>query len=388
MILRICLAALLGAGVLASAEPSTLRRLDGSAISIRDAEELARKTLDAEGVTGAQVAIIQDGRLYWKFAHGLRRKSPDLPMRTDTNTWAASITKSIFATYVVQLAERGELALDVPVAKQLTAPLQSFSPYKDSATTLVRDPQWQLVTPRHLLSHSSGFRNFASLEPDKKMRLHFKPGSAFHYSGEGLNLLQFLVEQKKGKTLDVLLDEAFFRPFGMTQTGLIYREEFAPNVADRFGEKGEFLAKTQRFPARGAGSMATSVEDLARFTEALLDEKIVPLARLLDPVLPIRTLHQFPRAANEPEGEEAKRVGLAYGLGWGLLTRTPHGPAFFKEGHGDGAQTYMICFAEKRSCMLLLTNSDNGERAFRPLLEGILGNTFTPWEWEGYLFAK
>lgn len=134
--------------------------------------------------------------------------------------------------------------------------------------------------------------------------------------------------------------------------------------------------------------MATSVEDLARFTEALLDEKIVPLARLLDPVLPIRTPHQFPRAANEPEGEEAKRVGLAYGLGWGLLTRTPHGPAFFKEGHGDGAQTYMICFAEKRSCMLLLTNSDNGERAFRPLLEGILGNTFTPWEWEGYLFAK
>jgi hypothetical protein len=34
--------------------------------------------------------------------------------------------------------------------------------------------------------------------------------------------------------------------------------------------------------------------------------------------------------------------------------------------------------------MILLTNSDNGELAFRPLLEKILGDTVTPWEWEGY----
>ncbi len=34
--------------------------------------------------------------------------------------------------------------------------------------------------------------------------------------------------------------------------------------------------------------------------------------------------------------------------------------------------------------MILLTNSDNGEQAFRPLLETIFGNTVTPWEWEGY----
>jgi hypothetical protein len=34
--------------------------------------------------------------------------------------------------------------------------------------------------------------------------------------------------------------------------------------------------------------------------------------------------------------------------------------------------------------MILLTNSDNGELAFRPLLEKIFGDTVTPWEWEGY----
>jgi len=44
----------------------------------------------------------------------------------------------------------------------------------------------------------------------------------------------------------------------------------------------------------------------------------------------------------------------------------------------------MICFEKQKSCMILLTNSDNGELAFRPLLEAILGDTVTPWEWESY----
>jgi len=44
----------------------------------------------------------------------------------------------------------------------------------------------------------------------------------------------------------------------------------------------------------------------------------------------------------------------------------------------------MICFEKRKACMILLTNSDNGELAFRPLLETIFGDTVTPWEWEGY----
>ena len=55
--------------------------------------------------------------------------------------------------------------------------------------------------------------------------------------------------------------------------------------------------------------------------------------------------------------------------------------------HGDGAQNYMICFERRQTCMILLTNSDNGELAFRPLLETIIGDTVTPWEWEGYTRA-
>jgi CubicO group peptidase (beta-lactamase class C family) len=364
-----------------------IRRLDGSSISIARADSSARKTLEAAHVTGAQIAVIDRGRLVWSAAYGLRRRQPELPMDRETTMWAASITKAVFATYVMQLVERGEFNLDRPIASQLPRPLDSYEPYKETASEVVKDPAWSTVTPRMLLAHSSGLANFAFLESDKKMHLQFKPGTQFRYSGEGINLVQFVIEQKKGKPLESLMNDAIFAPLEMGRTGLIYRQEFEANVADRYNTDEGFISQTKRFPARAAGSMTTSAEDLARFASALFANRILKpptRAEMLRPFVMITSLQQFGAAANEGKGMEAVRVGLGYGVGWGLLTRTPFGPAFFKEGHGDGAQNYMICFERRQVCMILLTNSDNGELAFRPLLETILGDTVTPWEWEGY----
>jgi CubicO group peptidase (beta-lactamase class C family) len=170
MIYRPLLAVLLScAAVAQSPAPKNIQRLDGSTISIGEADAFAKKTLDAEHVTGAQIAVLNDGKLVWCAAFGLRRKNPDLPMDAETTTWAASITKSVFATYVMSLVERGEFDLDKPVASQLAKPLNEYEAYRETASELVRDPQWQTVTPRMLLSHTSGLANFAFIEPDKKM---------------------------------------------------------------------------------------------------------------------------------------------------------------------------------------------------------------------------
>ncbi len=367
--------------------PQSIRRLDGTHISVADADAFAKKTLDAAHVTGAQIAVLDEGRLVWSAAYGLRRREPALPMERETTMWAASITKAVFGTYVMQLVERGEFNLDEPIARQLPQPLTAYEPYKEIATEVVKDPAWVTVTPRMLMAHTSGLANFAFLEPDKKMHLQFAPGTQYRYSGEGLNLVQFVIEQKKGKGLDSLMQESIFTPLGMSRTGMIYRKEFEANVADRYDTDEKFVSQTKRFPARGAGSMTTSADDLARFASALLAGTLMKpatRAEMLRPFIAITSLHQFALEPNEPPGKEAADVGLAYGVGWGLLTKTPFGPAFFKEGHGDGAQTYIICVERRRACMILLTNSDNGELAFRPLLETILGNTATPWEWEGY----
>jgi CubicO group peptidase (beta-lactamase class C family) len=388
--LHIRFGAILAAAALCAVELSaadSIRRLDGSKISLHDADVFAKKTLGAAHVTGAQIAVLDNGHLVWSAAYGLRRREPALPMDHETTTWAASITKSVFSTYVMQLVERGEFNLDKPIAESLPQPLNAYERYKESASEIVRDPAWPSVTPRMLLAHASGLLNFVSLEPDKKLHLHFKPGTQFLYSGEGINLVQFVIEQQKKKPLDALMQEAIFTPLDMRRTSIIYRKEFEADVADRYDAGEGFLAQTRRFPARGAGSMTTSAEDIARFAAALFADRIVTAstrAAMLRPFIRIESMHQFGIGVNQADGQEAKAVGLAYGAGWGLLTRTRFGPAFFKEGHGDGAQNYMICFERRKACMIVLTNSDNGELAFRPLFETILGDTVTPWEWEGY----
>jgi CubicO group peptidase (beta-lactamase class C family) len=368
-------------------QAGAIRRLDGSTISIATADSFARKILKAAHVTGAQIVVMDRGRLVWSAAYGLRRRQPELPMDRETTMWAASITKGVFATYVMQLVERGEFDLDRPIASQLPQPLNSYDAYKETASEIVKDPSWSTVTPRMLLAHTSGLANFAFLEPDKRLHLQFKPGTQFRYSGEGINLVQFVIEQEKGRSLDSLMNDAIFAPLGMARTGMIYREEFQANVADRYNADEDFISQTRRFPPRAAGSMTTSAEDLARFASALFGDRIIKpatRAEMLRPFVMITSLHQFGAVASEERGTEAARVGLGYGVGWGLLTRAPFGPAFFKEGHGDGAQNYMICFERQQVCAILLTNSDNGELAFRPLLETILGDSVTPWEWEGY----
>jgi len=355
-------------------------------MSASDAQRLASAELKADGVTGAQIAILNHGHLVWSYAFGLRDVAKNLPMTADTNVWAASITKAVFATWVMRLVEEGKLNLDEPVAKMLPKPLTEYERYKVSGTEVVKDPRWALVTPRMLLSHTAGFANFRELEPDQKIHLHFAPGTRFAYSGEGLNLLQFVLEQTLGMTIAEAMAADIFKPVGMTQTGMVWQPSFDENAGMRYDAKGKLIGRTHRTDSKAAGSMTTSAHDLALFLEALLAKKIVNAAtekEMFTEQIAIHATHQFP-PFEESTGNDGEAVGLGYGLGWGVLTRTKYGPAFFKEGHGDGAENYAICFERSGDCMIVLTNSDNGELAFRPLAEKLFGDTVTPWIWEGY----
>ena len=77
-------------------------------------------------------------------------------------------------------------------------------------------------------------------------------------------------------------------------------------------------------------------------------------------------------------------INLSYGLGWGLLN-CKYGKAFFKEGHDDAWRNYNINFIDKGISIIIMANSANGELIFKELLEEIIDDTCTPWQWERYL---
>ena len=106
-------------------------------------------------------------------------------------------------------------------------------------------------------------------------------------------------------------------------------------------------------------------------------------SQLLSPQVAVTTIHQFP--TQFPVDTKANEdIQLSYGLGWGLFEST-YGPAYFKEGHDDGTNNYALCLDQSKRCILILSNSSNGEGIFLYLVDALMGETGLPWVWEGYV---
>jgi CubicO group peptidase (beta-lactamase class C family) len=299
-----------------------VRRLDGSAITSTEIDATVNRVMKAAEVPGMGLAILSDGEVVYLKGYGLRDKENSLPMTPETVMSAASFTKVAFGNLVMQLVDRGQLNLDKPVYEYLPKPLPDYPNYRD----LAADPRYRKITARMLLSHTSGFPNWRWFNDDRKL-----------------------------------------------------------NIAFGYDEYGRSLGPQRRQKADAAGSMLTTAQDFARFLQAVLESKGLrkqTRASMLSPQIAILSKRQFPTFSTETT-DENKGIKLSYGLTWGLYW-TPYGKAFFKEGHDDGHMNYAVCFEEKKSCIVMMTNSSNGEGIYKELLETLQKNTYTPIEWEGF----
>lgn len=369
------------AGTLAAA-PVSIKRIDGTTIPVQEVEAAVSRLMAAAHVTGLQVAILNDNRPVYVHSFGLRDVAKHEPLTPDTVMYGASFTKAAFAVLVMQLADQRLIDLDVPVYRYLEKPLPQYEKYTDLAT----DDRWKLITARMLLSHTTGFPNFRWINDDQKLDIKFAPGSRYSYSGEGINLLGFVIESITKRPLDELMQERVFGPLGMTRTSMKWEPRFEENYALGYDEKGAVLGHSKRSNARAAGSMDTTISDYARFLSAVMAGRaLAPRAQreMLKPQIGIYSVTQFPTPRKETTGEN-RGIQLSYGLGWGLFV-TPYGKAFFKEGHDDGWENHAVAFPDRKIAVILMSNSSNGDSIYRELLATLIGDTFTPWKWEGYV---
>lgn len=326
---------------------------------------------------GLAVAVIDDGQVRFVRAYGMRNGARQ-PLMADTVMYGASLTKAVFAHLVLKLVDRGVLNLDTPLERYLNQPLPSYRPYAD----LSGDARWKAITPRHCLTHSTGFANFAFLEPDGKLRIHFEPGTRYSYSGEGLILLQFVIEQGLGVSIGDLAEREFER-LGMTRTSFKWRDDFAANLADGWNDRGEVKAHDRRSRVRAAGSMDTTISDIAKFAAALLRGDGLSSAsrrEITKRQLPITTAHQFPVLAPELPVRK-RRKDLSAGLGV-VVFDGPQGHAFYKGGHDEQTANTMVCLEKRQRCVVILSNDVCAEAGFADLVKAILGKTNVPYDWE------
>jgi CubicO group peptidase (beta-lactamase class C family) len=360
---------------------------DGAAI---DAQ--VKKIMDSTHAHGMAVAVVDHGKVGYVQAYGTRNAKGD-PLHTDTVMYGASVTKTVFAYTVMQLVDQGKITLDVPIKDDLDHPLPTYGPdpvfpdkhgpYPD----LAGDPRWEKITPRMCLTHSTGFDNFWFIEPDHKLHIHFEPGTRFSYSGEGMILLQFVIEhgrKARGLGLDLGdLTNANFQKLGMTRTSLVWRPDLADNYADGWNDQGQPQEHDRRKKVRVAGSMDTTIADLPKFAAAMVRGdglSAASRAEMTKPSLHITTAHQFPDfGVDLPVDQQRKDLNAGLGV---VVFDGPQGHGFYKGGHDGQTANTMICIEASQRCVVILSNDVRAEAGFADLVKFILGDTGAPYDWE------
>jgi CubicO group peptidase (beta-lactamase class C family) len=366
----------------AAAADQPITRLDGTKISFSEIDAQVARMMKAGNVSGLGVAILNDRKVAFLKAYGYRDTDTQVPLTVDSIMTAASFTKSTFAYAVMQMVEDGILDLDTPVQKYLSKPLPQFKDYE----LLARDDRYKTITIRMLLNHTVGFDNLRRLN-NGKIEIKFKPGSRYAYSGEGIRLLQLVVEEVTGKPVNDTMKTRIFEPFNMPRTNMTWLEDkFAADHALPHHKGNRPMPLNKRMSASAGGSMQTSIADFSRFIEAVMNGKDLDRKtreEMFKPQIEIFSRQQFPTMSTETT-DANRDIRLSYGLGWGLFF-TPVGKAIFKEGHDNGYQHYCVMFDDAGSGIILMSNSDNAEGIFQGLLETLLANRWTPVEWEGYV---
>lgn len=312
-------------------------------------------------VPGFSITIVHQGKLSWSRGFGVKNARSKEPVQEDTMFEAASLSKPVFAYAVMKLCEKGVLNLDIPLTKYIS---QRF---------VEGDSRLDLITARHVLSHSSGFQNWRS-EADP-LRIHFTPGTQFLYSGEGYSYLQKVVEHVTGQPLEDYIRANLFLPFGMSSSGYVWNDRLGAHMATPHDKDGDPMESRKSGPkdvARygSSGALLTTPADYARFLTEILNPKPFDVFCLSKASLSEMLKPQVKEA-------ETNEYSIWRGLGW-RIARTKSGEVFNHGGENPGFQSFAEGSLDKKSGFVIMTNGQNGAQLLVKLAPSIASGLYSP----------
>ena len=188
---------------------------------------LYHKRLQDAGIAGSSLMVVRSGAVVHKAFEGYQDLDAKRAVDEDTIYHWASITKTFTGVAIMQLRDRGLIALDDPAVKYVPELRMVHNPYGDISQ----------VTIRQLMSHSAGFRAgtwpwggdqpWHPFEPTKweqvvamfpYTQILFKPGTQYSYSNPGVIFLGRIIELFSGDDYEVYVNKNLFMPLGMTKS--------------------------------------------------------------------------------------------------------------------------------------------------------------------------
>lgn len=230
---------------------------------------------------GCAVGIARDGRVLLQRGYGMADLERGVPITPATILESGSVAKQFTAAAVVLLALEGKLNLDDPVRKYIPELPEYERP----------------ITIRHLLTHTSGLREWSSLvawqgwprgsraheQSDlldivfRQKSLNHLPGEYYSYTNSGYALAMTLVERVSGRSFQEFTRERIFEPLGMLHTQ--WRDDFrrlVPGRAQAYSPdgKGGWRLDLPFESVVGPGGMLTTVGDWLIWSQALAEGKL------------------------------------------------------------------------------------------------------------------
>lgn len=328
-------------------------------------------------VPGVSVAVIRDFRIHWAKSYGTADVETGRAVDETTRFQAASISKPVAAMAAVRLAQEGRFSLD----DDINGLLKSWK---------VPDAPWskaQPVTPRALLSHSSGaddgfgfpgydptvprptpLQVIAGQSPSTTGPVLFArpPYQAFKYSGGGTIIMQQALMDVTGVPFAELMQSQILGPLGMTNSS--YDQPPPASVHGRLarahGGRGQAMgAAWHVYPEQEAAGLWTTPSDLARFAI------------------------EIQKAIRGPKGDvlsqSAAREMLApvgtgpYAVGFGVEKRG-EGWYFGHGGSNWGFRCNLLAHVRKGYGVVIMTNADNGG----PLISELEARIAAAYNWD------
>lgn len=332
--------------------------------------------MNEQAIPGMVVGVVKEGKLAHSKGYGLADVAHQTPMSSETVFRIASISKTFTAVGLMQLWEQGRFDLDDPVNDHLKS-LKIKHP----------DPLAPPVTIRHLLTHRAGIgegRNIKDLvsmaagkfpevenEADVPSMGEFVDGllltdaypeQKWAYANNAFGILGVLVEELSGTPFFEYMRANVFERLGMAQTRYTLSEALRAKLATGYRLKNGKLEPTsvKFFPDAGAGSVNSSVEEMALYMAALMNDGENQHGRVLKP----ETLALM----MTPHYREHPRLG-AMGLSFFLNDEDGHRVA----GHGgtlDGYESEMLVAPDDKLGVIVWANKNT--LGLASLAEGIL----------------
>ena len=320
-------------------------------------------TLAAFGAPSVSVAVVEDGKLTYAKAFGKGNLERGQAANTDTRYAVGSISKQFTAAALLLAQEQGRLSLDDTVAKYMPG--------------LTRAGE---VTIRQLLSHTSGYEDYAPqdyiipiwtkptttaaiIDGWARKPLNFDPGTRWQYSNTNYVIAGAILEKVTGQGLVPFLQQHIFSPLGMESAG----EWEKPGGLDAAAYTRFALGPARPVAREGAGwyfaagELSMTPADLAKWDVAVLQKRILSAA----------SYQEFTREVKLKNGGSTH---YALGLSLGEMFGTPmlsHG------GEVSGFLAQNSVFPEKNAAVIVLSNED-GVNMIGPIARDIAAVLLAP----------